>query len=270
MTTNGTSGTLSLDLEKHTPPIVPQSSSTLVSVSAELHARVSAFLSTPYTDEALRSTQSQVRKSLGIIREALRKYPLESLSLSYNGGKDCLVLLLLFLSALHNHPSTTPLPSRLQSIYIISPHPFAEVDTFVTSSAATYALDLHWSTLRMRQAFERYLSYEGKNVKAIFVGTRRTDPHGAGLRDFQRTDGGWPDFVRVLPVLEWRLRDVWSFIREMKVDYCPLYNQGFTSLGGTTDTVPNPVLKVVDSDGRVRYRPAYELENDADERLGRD
>lgn len=54
-----------------------------------------------------------------------------------------------------------------------------------------------------------------------------------------------------------------------------LYDQGYTSLGGTTDTHPNPALKSGGSgDGKEStsegFRPAYELVEDKAERLGRD
>lgn len=52
----------------------------------------------------------------------------------------------------------------------------------------------------------------------------------------------------------------------MGVPYCELYDRGYTSLGGTTDTHPNPALRVEEGG----YRPAYELEEDDEERLGRD
>lgn len=60
----------------------------------------------------------------------------------------------------------------------------------------------------------------------------------------------------------------------MEVEYCELYDMGYTSLGGTTDTNPNPALVLVDGEGegkgRRRYRPAYELMEDDEERLGRE
>jgi len=45
--------------------------------------------------------------------------------------------------------------------------------------------------------------------------------------------------------------------------------KGYTSLGGTQDTHPNPQLKKGDENG-ARFRPAYELMADDEERLGRD
>lgn len=75
-----------------------------------------------------------------------------------------------------------------------------------------------------------------------------------------------------------------QFLRHLKIPYCPLYDRGYTSLGGTTDTHPNPALKIKDVSGdddegrgcgggekkKERYRPAYELQDDQEERLGRD
>lgn len=177
----------------------------------------------------------------------------------------------------------------------------------------------------MREAFADYLAHNDR-VEAIFVGTRRTDPHGGRLGSFQRTDGGWPGFMRVHPVIEWRYGEVWAvsfsfhqkqlfcpsewmaekegeegflmfdercwkkytgkcvfgmkmanpwgldaqFLKHLDIPYCELYDQGYTSLGGTTDTHPNPALKVVGSAGELSHRPAYELEDDDLERLGRD
>jgi len=121
----------------------------------------------------------------------------------------------------------------------------------------------------MKEAFREYLDGTGKSIKAIFVGTRRTDPHGGKLGPFNMTDRGWPEFMRVHPVLDWRYAEVWAFLRHLDIPYCELYDQGYTSLGGTNDTHPNPALRVEDG-GAVRYRPAYELVEDAEERLGRD
>ena len=37
---------------------------------------------------------------------------------------------------------------------------------------------------------------------------------------------------------------MWQFLRNFNLDYCPLYDDGYTSLGKTTDTHPNPALLV--------------------------
>ncbi|KAA8570751.1 hypothetical protein EYC84_000146 [Monilinia fructicola] len=260
----------------------------------EVAARVNGFLAEEFAaeDEVLRGVQTQTRLALGVIAECLERYSLDEISFSYNGGKDCLVLLILLLAALSNHqspPSTgtapatstststspatapPPLPPKLPSVYILSPHPFPEVDDFVATSSAHYHLSLSRYASPMKQAFAQYLD-EHKHIRAILVGTRRTDPHGADLTHFDMTDGGWPRFMRVHPVIDWHYREIWAFIRHLQVPYCPLYDQGYTSLGGTTDTHPNPVLVAAADDATQprRFRPAYELVEDMEERLGRD
>jgi FAD synthetase len=73
-----------------------------------------------------------------------------------------------------------------------------------------------------------------------------------------------------------------QFIRYLEIPYCSLYDEGYTSLGGTLDTHPNPKLAVKDASTvsspnstapnrpHAKFRPAYELTDDDEERLGRD
>jgi FAD synthetase len=161
------------------------------------------------------------------------------------------------------------------------------VEEFVAKSIKIYSLALLEYAKPMKAAFADYLK-DTPSVKAILVGTRRTDPHGEHLKHFDPTDQGWPAFVRVHPVIDWHYVDIWTFIRYLNIPYCCLYDMGYTSLGGTTDTHPNPALarqpstqqvpqikdSKVTSNGipipKPKFRPAYELEDDYEERLGRD
>ena len=65
-----------------------------------------------------------------------------------------------------------------------------------------------------------------------------------------------------------------QFILTLKIPYCPLYDQGYTSLGGTTDTYRNPALRRESISRRgkptVEFLPAYNLTEDNEERLGRE
>lgn len=283
-TSNGTKST-SGDIEHSIP--------TLQTVISRIHARVQAFLAESHPpDSLLASVQRQTRISLGIVAESLKRYKISELSLSYNGGKDCLVLLILFLAGLHpssysaqpssqtdqneteasnaSRTNTVSLAEldTIPSIYALPPDPFQEVEDFVLSSAAAYHLSITKYTTRppsstLRSSFENYLSRH-PGIKAIFVGTRRTDPHGAKLTHFDQTDHGWPDFVRVHPVIDWQYAEIWAFIRHLGLRYCSLYDDGYTSLGGTSDTLPNPRL----NEGG-QYLPAYELKEALEERLGR-
>jgi FAD synthetase len=134
-------------------------------------------------------------------------YSLPELSLAYNGGKDCLVLLILYLCALHSKSLTSSTP--VQCVYIQAADPFAEVEEFVATSVKTYSLSLLEYNKPMKAAFADYL-HDMPCVKAILVGTRRTDPHGEHLKHFDPTDHGWPTFMRIHPVIDWHYVDIWT------------------------------------------------------------
>jgi FAD synthetase len=107
--------------------------------------------------------------------------------------------------------TTDSSPERvtLQAIYIASPQEFPEVRDFVSVSATQYHLDLVRYDLPMRSAVEAYLAARPA-VKAIFMGTRRTDPHGEFLTHFNPTDKDWPQFLRVNALIDWHYAEVWA------------------------------------------------------------
>ena len=109
-------------------------------------------------------------------------------------------------------------------------------------------------------------------MEAIFLGTRRCDPHGAALSYFSKTTEGWPPMMRVNPILDWTYSDVWDFLCSLEIPYCNLYNRGYTSIGGMSDTCPNPLLLLLDqkiSHTEKIYRHAKWLDDETKERCGR-
>ncbi|KAL4972155.1 hypothetical protein BDW66DRAFT_144822 [Aspergillus desertorum] len=255
---------------------IPQSTpshhaSSLTSIITACHTLISTFLSESHEPNSLLArVQYQTRTSLQIISDALTQYTLDEIALSYNGGKDCLVLLILFLAALHTKlPIDESKRPLISAMYVAEADPFAEMEEFVNWSKQIYHLDLARYTKNanttLKSGFEDYLK-RNPSVKAIFVGMRRTDPHGANLTWFDRTDSGWPDFMRIHPVIDWRYAEIWAFLRHLRLEYCSLYDMGYTSLGGLSNTHQNPSLwDPVKED----YRPAYELTDDTLERSGR-
>jgi FAD synthetase len=104
------------------------------------------------------------------------------------------------------------------------------------------------------------------SVAAVLLGTRYSDPDGRFVDNaFVPTDGDWPSLMRVMPLLSWRYADIWHFIRALNVPYCPLYDQGYTSIGAKHKTKPNPALR--NDDGS--YRAAHLLVDGTLERFGR-
>lgn len=66
---------------------------------------------------------------------------------------------------------------------------------------------------------------------------------------------------------------VWQFLKEFDLPYCSLYDKGYTSLGKTTDTHPNPYLRrnavYGEEEEEHAYWPAYMLADWTKERAGR-
>lgn len=228
--------------------------------AGDIHQECAALVE-KYLQTSTARCPDKVRQSLDIIFEALKRYKVNEIALSFNGGKDCQVMLVLLLAALskceRSHEYEFP------AVYVRPKDSFPQVDKFVEDCAKKYQLRILVEERGMKNALAAYLKEEPQ-VRAIFVGIRRQDPYGDSLKYFQRTDEGWPDFERVHPILEWDYGDIWDFLRTLNISYCSLYDQGYTSLGGVNSTIPNPHLQHENG-----HHPAYMLEDYSHERLGR-
>ncbi|KAG6332373.1 hypothetical protein ID866_6714 [Astraeus odoratus] len=227
-----------------------------------------------------------VKEALDVIEQCLTTYGPEQTSLSFNGGKDCTVLLHLYAAVLTRHH---PQPRPITAVYIPVPSPFPELEDFISQAAKSYGLALFTCVLPVdeplpaagvnpatssslapnpngdcsddkarggegiRRALELYQA-QFPHVRAILIGTRRTDPHGATLAHRNMCDPGWPSFERINPVINWTYADVWTFLKRLEVPYCSLYDRGYTSLGSTYNTFPNPAL--LDSSSLADYSPS--------------
>ncbi|KAL0075305.1 hypothetical protein J3Q64DRAFT_1775912 [Phycomyces blakesleeanus] len=205
----------------------------------------------------------QVKEALSVIEQTYKTYGLDATALSFNGGKDCTVLLHLVvavLSRLHKDRQ------HLRTVFVTCPNPFPHVDAFVNVCTRRYHLDCIAIPGPMRPALQEFLSCSSPSPKAIFVGIRRNDPYAETLTHFNKTDKGWPDFMRVHPIIDWTYKDIWGFLLKLRIPYCSLYDYGYTSLGSMENTHPNPQLRNESGDG---FKPAYMLQDETYERCGR-
>ncbi|CAE6489461.1 unnamed protein product [Rhizoctonia solani] len=212
------------------------------------------------------------------------------------------------LSSTTTGVTTTP---PVRSVYVLCPSPFPDVEEFVESSIKAYNLRLVRVSGSMCEALQTYLdtqdgkgveavlvgtsikaynlrlvrvsgsmcealqtyldTQDGKGVEAVLVGTRRNDPHGAKLEFLQHCDPGWPNLLRVHPIINWSYAQVWEYLchPRLKVPYCHLYDDGYTSLGSTYNTFKNPALQVSSPGLPPTWKPAYALEDGNLERAGR-
>jgi len=216
-------------------------------------------------------SQDFVSRSLSHIEECFSRMEnhFDRMVVSFNGGKDCTVLLYLVAAVRIRKESVK---SSLKCLYILPSNDdqisetFPEIDSFI-SQMTSYIPNLE--LVKLCGPSKHALSLLKTNVpsvEAIFMGTRKSDlTGGREMLVFQATDSDWPPFLRVNPILEWSYHDVWKFLLDLKLPYCSLYDQGYTSIGSVSDTQVNP--KLVTPSGTLL--PAHMLTDSDDERAGR-
>ncbi|KAL6306918.1 hypothetical protein BKA93DRAFT_823744 [Sparassis latifolia] len=148
---------------------------------------------------ALASSSDQlaplVKESLEVIDDALDTFGWDSsdehLSLSFNGGKDCTVLLHLLAAAVGRR---NPNPKPFSAVYIPVSSPFTQLESFVDESAKKYNLDLFHCPLS--PSSDSHLPAEAMIAPATPTssksGTSGTSyaSAGEGARSRQKAKGG--------------------------------------------------------------------------------
>lgn len=232
-------------------------------VSEYCYNVTNSYLQITNTTQIIADTQEAIKLTKKYLLQDIfpRWSPLNSeISFSYNGGKDCQVLLLLYLGCIwefflrslqdtqydrqyHEYPL-----KRLPTVFIDQEQTFSTMEDFVCSTSERYCLSLYESlrddsnSVSMAEAFEQYLE-QHLETKAIVIGIRYTDPYAADLKTIQPTDSDWPDFLRLQPLLHWKLSNIWSFLLYSNEPICGIYSMGFTSVGSIKNSLPNPHLQ---------------------------
>ncbi|KAK1563589.1 hypothetical protein Q3G72_029645 [Acer saccharum] len=230
-------------------------------------------------DKAIRESGDQRLKTkynnaIYVIQRALALYSIEEVAFSFNGGKDSTVLLHLLRAGYFLHKGEQSCSNGglsnfpVRTIYFESSSAFTEINSFTYDISSLYGLQLDIIRTDFKSGLEALL--KAKPIRAIFLGVRIGDPTAVGQEQFSPSSPGWPPFMRVNPILDWSYRDVWAFILTCKVQYCSLYDQGYTSIGSIHDTVPNALLCISDSSSsKEKFKPAYLLSDGRLERAGR-
>lgn len=209
---------------------------------------------------------------LPIIYHAIELYGIDSVSMSFNGGKDCTVLLhglysVMELFFYENNKYDDIYSHHIKTLYVSCPDGFQDLDRFVKLCSSKYNLELFTSFQPLKNGLTEFME-NFNDLSCIIIGTRRTDPFGDKLKPYLETDGDWYKTMRIHPILNFDYIDIWHYLKFMKMDYCNLYDEGYTSLGHPSCTLHNPYL-IKDNENKDYY-PAYYLKNgNENERKGR-
>lgn len=209
--------------------------------------------------------REKLEQTIQLLHQAYSTYKPEEIFLSFNGGKDCTVLLDITIRLLGDIISC----KDIQCVYMQPMEPFEEVEDFIGYCKKHYGIEIRTMKGGIKTILQQICD-ENPDIKACLMGSRRTDPYCNHLQLMQETDSGWPKLMRISPLLDWNCTDIWDYIQSNEVHYCSLYDRGYTSIGDRTNTIPNPNLKRIGKSGELYYLPAYHL-GDADkfERAGR-
>lgn len=100
--------------------------------------------------------------------------------LSFNGGKDCTVLLHMISELLGDSIN------QIKVIYLRSSDPFKEIEDFVESCEKFYGIEI--SIVESDKGMKEILTEiceKDKEIKGAVMGSRRTDPFCQNLESFQ-------------------------------------------------------------------------------------
>ena len=215
--------------------------------------------------------QNNFSASKSTIKQALKKYSLDQLCVCFDGGKDGQIVLEILRQELESRgvSEASGDQSKVIVLNIISQNPIPKcvnlVKNFTTKNQKHFKLlEIH-NQPNMISALKSFKS-SNPSIKSIFMGTRRTDnSFSKNLKTFSQTSSGWPEFELINPVLDWGQVDVWVFLLKNEIEYCDLYDEGYTSLGELGKTGKNELLKIETGN----YLPAFCLLSGEDERSSR-
>ena len=115
--------------------------------------------------------KEDLNKAIEIVEDCFKKYSQENVSVCFNGGKDCIVMLHLVHAV---HQKLFP-EKKLKSFYVSEKKTFDEVDDFIEKCIASYGLVNKTYQEPMKTALKQMLD-DDKDVQATLLGVRRGDP----------------------------------------------------------------------------------------------
>lgn len=203
-----------------------------------------------------------IQNSIRCIMDTIRIFGAESVAIAFNGGKDACVVLYLLIASLDALQQTDKLSGDIKIVYFEDELEFPQMKTFLEDVKSGLKVEFCSLKSSFKDGMVHLVSL---GVRAMLMGSRSADPYTEGLECFSPSTCGYPPFMRVNPILKWRYDHVWEFLRLCRLPYCSLYDEGYTSLGNSENSIKNPALRRDNGS----YDPAYTLTDVSLERNSR-
>jgi len=185
------------------------------------------------------------RESKLVIAKALERFGKDKIAAAFTGGKDSLVVLHLLKQV---GDGQVPIPV----LHIDTSVKFKEIYEYRDKLVKEWNLNLivtrnEQALKEIRVAQDREvccqrLKTDALNMAIIKHGWRalitgvRWDEQEARARE--KYFSPRVHHTRIHPILHFREQDIWEYIRKYELPYCPLYDQGYRSIGCEPCTKP--------------------------------
>ncbi|MFP4629202.1 MAG: phosphoadenosine phosphosulfate reductase family protein [Desulfohalobiaceae bacterium] len=194
-------------------------------------------------EETGQSLQQKLELSKKRLLYVLHEFPAKDIMLAWSGGKDSTLLLAIFLQLWQAEMRSA---SGLQVVSLDTGCKFPEVICFRDEMAQKWGLQLLVAKPELdldgyplaRDPVQCCLDLKVRplqgvihrqGVQILLTGARHDETPGrqnkAWLED---KDSG---YLQANPILHWSEMDVWAWHQLTGQEYCPLYDQGYRSLG---------------------------------------
>ena len=176
------------------------------------------------------------------LREILETVDPDHTYVAWTGGKDSTLVLYLWRELLRSAGYS----GRVRALNVDTGFKFPEIIKFRDETALRWEIDL--SIARPNHDPASYPVAKDKlqcctdlkisplkktlkelGIRCLITGIRADEHSSRGKRACSELDD--TGCLRLNPLLHWAEMDVWSFIWQKGLDYCPLYEQGYRSLG---------------------------------------
>lgn len=198
----------------------------------------------PLTDCEQHVYNRAIDSARDVIQTCFGRFPIEAIGISFNGGKDSVVMMELLIA----HVGA----DKVAKCHIFM---FGEDDEFDDIRSFRESYLAHRLPAAVLQTLPQQYGIKGglevlrneHNLEAVFIGTRKDDPSAKYQKtSMEPTTAGWPQMMRYCPVFNFCYHEVWMYIATHQVPVCKLYACGYTSLGRIALTVPNQALLISD------------------------